>query len=102
MPAILPLIPTGRELETEIGLPMGILADTSYCDVPFAMTPGGQLTFLSDGVIEARKSSGELFGFARTAAIASRPAEEVAEAAQVFGQEDDITVLTLCFAPANA
>ena len=56
---------------------------------------------LSDGVIEARGSNGELFGFDRTAAISTQSAEEVAKAAQAFGQEDDITVLTLTFAPVG-
>jgi hypothetical protein len=35
-------------------------------------------------------------------AISDEPAEKVAQAAQQFGQEDDITVLTLRFAPAEA
>jgi len=36
-----------------------------------------------------------LFGFERAAAISAQPVEEVARAAQAFGQADDITVLTL-------
>jgi hypothetical protein len=32
--------------------------------------------------------------------ISTKPAQEIADAAQAFGQEDDITVLTLQFAPA--
>ena len=59
------------------------------------------LTFLSDGVVEAQSASGELFGFARTRGVAARSAEEIANAAQTFGQQDDITVLTLQFAPAE-
>jgi hypothetical protein len=51
-------------------------------------------------VVEARNSQVELFGFDRTAGISSRPAEEVARAAQAHGQEDDITVLTLTMAAA--
>jgi len=58
------------------------------------------LTLLSDGVVEARNASGELFGFDRTAAISGETASQVAKAAELFGQEDDITVLTLCFAPS--
>ena len=56
---------------------------------------GEQLTLLSDGVLEARNTSGELFGFDRTAAISTQSAETIARAAQAFGQDDDITVLTL-------
>ena len=40
-----------------------------------------------------------LFGFERTAAISTQSAEAIAKVAQAFGQEDDITVLTLTFAP---
>jgi hypothetical protein len=47
-----------------------------------------------DGVIEAQNAAGELFGFERTAAISTQSAEPIAHAAQAFGQEDDITVLT--------
>jgi hypothetical protein len=59
------------------------------------------LTVITDGVVEARNLAGELFGFDRTAALAAQPAEQIANAAQQFGQEDDITVLTLTFAPAE-
>ena len=53
------------------------------------------LTFLSDGVVEARNAQVELFGFDRTQAISSEPARMIAEQAVAFGQEDDITVLTV-------
>jgi hypothetical protein len=46
-------------------------------------------------VVEARDRTGELYGFPRTAEIATGSAEEIAQAARDFGQEDDITVLTL-------
>jgi hypothetical protein len=36
-----------------------------------------------------------LFGFERTRAISAQPASAIAAAALEFGQEDDITVLTL-------
>jgi hypothetical protein len=46
-------------------------------------------------VVEARNDAGKLFGFERTASISSNTAEAIAQAAQAFGQEDDITVLTV-------
>jgi hypothetical protein len=46
-------------------------------------------------VLEAINPQGELYGFDRTQAISTESAERVAPAAQSFGQEDDITVLTL-------
>jgi hypothetical protein len=36
-----------------------------------------------------------LFGFDRTRAISSEPASQIAKAAELFGQEDDITVLSV-------
>jgi hypothetical protein len=36
-----------------------------------------------------------LFGFERTAAASTQPAESIAKTAQAFGQDDDITVLTI-------
>jgi serine phosphatase RsbU (regulator of sigma subunit) len=57
------------------------------------------LTFLSDGVVEARNAQGELFGFDRARAISAEPAQKIAEQAVAFGQEDDISVLKLTMAP---
>jgi len=57
--------------------------------------PGERVTLITDGVVEAQNSVGELFGFERTAAMSTKTAEEIARAAQAFGQDDDITVLTL-------
>jgi serine phosphatase RsbU (regulator of sigma subunit) len=59
------------------------------------LAPSQQLTLLSDGVVEARDKAGALFGFDRTAAITSQSADQIAKAAELFGQEDDITALTL-------
>ena len=50
---------------------------------------------VTDGVVEAREASGALLGFERTAALSVESAEAVAEVAQRFGQDDDITVLTV-------
>jgi hypothetical protein len=41
-----------------------------------------------------------LFGFERSAALSIKSAEAIAGAAQAFGQEDDITALTLTYAAA--
>ena len=78
------------------GLPLGLAAKTSYPDSTFTLGPNEQLTLLTDGVVEARDRTGALYGFQRTAAIARNSAESIAQAARDFGQEDDITVLTLC------
>jgi phosphoserine phosphatase RsbU/P len=46
-------------------------------------------------VLEAMDATGELFGFERLLAISGQSAAAIAAAALRFGQEDDITVLTL-------
>lgn len=90
----------GEEIPLDSGLPLGITEAAEYPQTTLQLNPGDQLTFLSDGVIEARNPSGELYGFDRTQAISQQTAEQIAHAASAFGQEDDITVLTLTLAPA--
>jgi hypothetical protein len=88
----------GVEMGIEYSLPLGIEAGTVYPEATARFAANMQLTMLSDGIVEARNKSGELFGFDRTAAIATETAEAIAEAAAQFGQDDDITVLT-CIRP---
>jgi hypothetical protein len=52
-----------------------------------------------DGVPEARSQAGELYGFNRLSTLTLMAAHDIAKVAQNFGQEDDITVLTLALAP---
>jgi hypothetical protein len=92
----------GREIEIPAGLPLGVDPTAEYSESQLQLAPGDALTFLSDGVVEARNAAGELFGFERTRQISSRAAEQIAEAAVAFGQQDDITVLTLSLAPSSA
>jgi len=91
----------GRALEVPGSLPLGVVPDPGYTLSTFVLSPGDRLTLVSDGVIEARNSAGELFGFDRTRAISTQSAESIAQSAQSFGQDDDITVLTLTFASAE-
>jgi hypothetical protein len=88
----------GQEIPMQNGLPLGVVPDAEYLEQTQRLAPGDSLTFISDGVVEARGPAGDLFGFDRTCEISSRPAEEIAAAAKQFGQQDDITVLTLSFA----
>jgi hypothetical protein len=91
----------GEELKTEAGFPLGMVSGIEYGETSVSLESGDQLTFLSDGVVEARNTVGELFGFDRTAALSTESAEKIAHAAQAYGQDDDITVLTLTLAPAE-
>lgn len=92
-----PLI-DGAELELPGELPLGIVTEASYEEHQFELRPGQRLMLMTDGVVEAQDATGELFGFERTAAGSSGHADEIARAAQEFGQQDDITVLTLALA----
>jgi hypothetical protein len=85
----------GKELDLENGLPLGLDGESRYIESTHSLAVDSQLTLITDGVVEARSHAGELFGFQRAAAIAGDSAESIARAAQEFGQEDDITVLTI-------
>jgi phosphoserine phosphatase RsbU/P len=81
----------GKEVEFPGGLPLGVAADVEYEEI--TLSTGRRWIFLSDGVVEARSKSGELYGFERTRTVSVQAANEIAQSAQSFGQEDDITVL---------
>ncbi|MDE3149294.1 MAG: serine/threonine-protein phosphatase [Acidobacteriota bacterium] len=87
----------GEEIAVTADLPLGLKDERegAYAETRYEFAPGGTLTFFSDGVAEARNAAGELFGFERAREISSLPAARIAEAAERFGQQDDITVLTL-------
>lgn len=93
----LPPYSGGREISVTASLPLGLNhgSDAGYEETAFQLATGECLTIVSDGVVEARNSAGDLFGFERTLAISSGSAEEIAGTAERFGQEDDITVLRL-------
>jgi phosphoserine phosphatase RsbU/P len=77
------------------GLPLGVVADVVYEETSLYLHPGDRLLMMSDGVAEARKPNGELFGFDRVRNLSNQSAFFIADAAKDFGQEDDITVLTV-------
>jgi serine phosphatase RsbU (regulator of sigma subunit) len=91
------LSPYRNEVEVEIcaGLPLGIDPNCEYEESHLLLPPAERLTFVSDGVVEARNASGDLFGFERTRRISNSGAEAIAQAAVEFGQNDDITVLSV-------
>ena len=86
---------SGHEIATPPSLPLGIADNQSYELVRGTLDPDEPIVLLSDGVLEARSSSGELYGFERLRQISTLPAGAIAAAAKDFGQEDDITVLTI-------
>jgi hypothetical protein len=85
----------GQEMRIEPGLPLGLVSDTCWEEAELTLAHGDQITAVTDGVLEAASPRGGLFGFERTRAISTRPAAEIAEAARAWGQNDDITVVTV-------
>jgi serine phosphatase RsbU (regulator of sigma subunit) len=93
----LPPYLNGNELEMEGALPLGAVAGISFPVVPFKLVEGDTLLLMTDGVAEAQNAAGQLFGFERIEEMVrtGAAASALASAAQAFGQEDDITVLTV-------
>ncbi|HTV05231.1 MAG TPA: SpoIIE family protein phosphatase [Acidobacteriaceae bacterium] len=87
----------GDELPVAGSLPLGLASDTEYDELDFRLHEGESLIFYTDGVVEARSESGELYGFDRVSALVASAGsvEEIVETACAFGQKDDITVLRL-------
>ena len=90
----------GREMELAACLPLGIIPNVEYEQSTFLLNHGDRLTFVSDGVVEATDPKGELFGFERTQQVSHESPRFIAQTAQRFGQNDDITVVSLYFVPA--
>ncbi len=84
-----------QEIALPGGLPLGAVSNVTYDEVRLFLHPGDRLLLLSDGVVEARRPTGELFGFERVHNLSNQTAFYIADAAKEFGQEDDITVLTV-------
>ena len=93
----LPPFLNDEELALPGSLPLGVLPELICDEIEVRLRSGDQLSLYTDGLLEARNGSGELYGFARLNSLfAARPsAETAAQAAVEFGQDDDITVLTL-------
>lgn len=89
-------------MELPGALPLGVASSTRYETTELHLDPGSRLTFYSDGMVEAQRADGELFGFERAREISARPAPAIAETAKRFGQEDDITVVSITRTAVNA
>ena len=91
----LPPYLNSQEIDLPGALPLGVIPHVGYEEERFYLHPGDRILMLSDGVVEARQPSGELFGFDRVRFLSNQTAFYLADAAKAFGQEDDITVLTV-------
>jgi len=85
----------GAELSLEPCLPLGIMPAGEYSETTVPFTLGSVVTLVSVGVVEATNPRRELFGFARTREISTLSAEKIVESSRAWGQNDDITVVTI-------
>lgn len=85
----------GEEFAVDADLPLGIDRATCYTQTEYELAHDDRLVFISDGVVEARNHKGELYGFARTVQLSRHSARIIAATVQQFGQEDDITVVSI-------
>jgi hypothetical protein len=87
----------GKELPVAGALPLGLSTSVVYDELTFRLQEGETLTLYTDGIVEARNNRGELFGFDRLSnLLATRPeVGKIVDAAEAFGQEDDITALSI-------
>jgi hypothetical protein len=90
-----PLYLNGAELPFAGSLPLGIAETADYAQTTLEMGLGDRAVLFTDGVVEARNPAGELFGFPRVEEMLRNGASAgaVAEAAQQYGQNDDLTVI---------
>jgi serine phosphatase RsbU (regulator of sigma subunit) len=92
----------GEELPMEGALPLGMFEGAESSVMHFELKAGDKLVLMSDGIVEAMDANGKLFGFERVHELlrTASNAAGVASAAQTFGQEDDISVISVTRAAA--
>ena len=86
-----------NEFNVPPALPLGLVASASYDETTIRLNIDDRLTLYTDGLLEARNPTGEIFSFERLQQLlATKPdAKQATDAAIAFGQDDDITVLTI-------
>ena len=97
----LPPYLNGKPLDIEGALPLGLDYDAEFSVTSFRLSEGDRMVLVSDGIAEAMDAEGRLFGFERVEKMLAQnesallSATALADAAQQFGQEDDISVITV-------
>lgn len=93
----LPPYINGQPLALEGSLPLGVAPRIDFSIMEFGLAENDRLVLISDGVVEAADQNHQLFGFERTQQLlnGTASAAEIASTAQSFGQEDDISVISV-------
>ena len=86
----------GEPLEMEGALPLGMLEGAEFSVMRFQLNERDRLVLISDGIVEATDADGKMFGYERIHELlkTGNTAAAVADAAQRFGQIDDISVIS--------
>jgi serine phosphatase RsbU (regulator of sigma subunit) len=81
----------------EPAFPLGMFEDAEPSVMKFILEEQEKLVLISDGIPEATDSKGEFFGSARIRHLlySNVSASALADAAQLFGQKDDICVISV-------
>jgi serine phosphatase RsbU (regulator of sigma subunit) len=93
----LPPYLNGKPLDMEGALPLGMIDGADFSVMHFTLATDDKLVMVSDGILEATDANGKLFGFDRVAELLrnSTPVKALADSAQLFGQEDDISLVAV-------
>ena len=67
------------EIIEATGLPLGLFDDADYDEFTFRAKPGDLFVFFSDGILDARNKSGDMFGRKRVEEIVARCADKPAD-----------------------
>jgi hypothetical protein len=87
----------GAELPFAGTMPLGMVETVTYEQTGMEMQPGEVAILLTDGVAEAQNERGVLLGFSGVESLLrdGANATTLADAAQHYGQADDITVISV-------
>jgi serine phosphatase RsbU (regulator of sigma subunit) len=100
----LPPYVNGSEIPVAGSLPLGLVESASYGQTCLEMGAGDRVVLLTDGIPEARNEQGMLLGFPKVESLlrGGANARTVAETAQHFGQNDDLTVISIARIPHHS
>ncbi len=87
----------GKPIAVEGSLPLGVFEEAEFSVATFTFETGDRVVITSDGLAEAANANGELFGFERVQDLveSGKTAAEVADVIQIYGQQDDISIIAL-------
>lgn len=87
----------GTPLDMEGAFPLGMIDAAEFSVMHFQLHPSDKLVLISDGILEATDPHGQLFGFDRVQQHLrdNISPSALADAAQRFGQQDDISLVAV-------